>query len=45
MEIGAALERANTAGALAVMKLGPMEGNATLAEIERFLKHPVGLAS
>ena len=29
-----ALERANAAGALAVGKLGPMEGNATLAQID-----------
>lgn len=29
-----ALERANAAGALAVGKLGPMEGNSTLAEID-----------
>ncbi|MDZ4392770.1 sugar kinase [Cypionkella sp.] len=29
-----ALERANAAGALAVQKLGPMEGNASLAEID-----------
>lgn len=32
-----ALRRANAAGALAVGKLGPMEGNSTLAEIESFL--------
>ena len=32
-----ALERANAAGALAVTRLGPMEGNSTLAEIEAFL--------
>ena len=43
--LSAALERANAAGALAVTKLGPMEGNAPLETIERFLKHPVGLAS
>ena len=33
----AALVRANAAGALAVGTLGPMEGNATLAQIEAFL--------
>ena len=33
----AALERANAAGALAVGKIGPMEGNSDLAEIEAFL--------
>ncbi len=32
-----ALARANAAGALAVGKLGPMEGNATLAQIDAFL--------
>lgn len=32
-----ALERANAAGALAVGRLGPMEGNASLAKIEAFL--------
>lgn len=32
-----ALELANAAGALAVSKVGPMEGNATLAEIKAFL--------
>ncbi len=31
------LARANAAGALAVTKLGPMEGSGTLAEIEKFL--------
>ena len=36
-DFAAALERANAAGALAVGKLGPMEGNSTLAEIEAFL--------
>jgi sugar/nucleoside kinase (ribokinase family) len=41
----AALERANAAGALAVMQLGPMEGNAALDAVERFLEHPVELAS
>ncbi|WP_442579769.1 sugar kinase [Mesorhizobium sp. ASY16-5R] len=33
-----ALERANAAGALAVGRIGPMEGNSTLAEIETFLE-------
>ena len=33
----AALCRANAAGALAVTRLGPMEGNSTLAEIDAFL--------
>ena len=33
-----ALERANAAGALAVGRIGPMEGNSTLAEIEAFLE-------
>ena len=33
-----ALTRANAAGALAVGSLGPMEGNATLAEINAFLQ-------
>ena len=32
-----ALSHANAAGALAVGRLGPMEGNSTLAEIETFL--------
>lgn len=32
-----ALARANAAGALAVGQVGPMEGNSTLAAIERFL--------
>jgi sugar/nucleoside kinase (ribokinase family) len=31
------LRRANAAGALAVGKIGPMEGNSTLAQIEAFL--------
>ena len=31
------LARANAAGALAVAKLGPMEGSSTLPEIEKFL--------
>ncbi len=33
-----ALRRANAAGALAVGKVGPMEGNSSLAEIEAFLE-------
>ena len=33
----AALERANAAGALAVTKLGPMQGNSSLAEVEQLL--------
>jgi sugar/nucleoside kinase (ribokinase family) len=33
-----ALQHANAAGALAVGKLGPMEGNSTLAEIATFLE-------
>lgn len=36
-DFAAALERANAAGALAVGRLGPMEGNSTLDEIEAFL--------
>ncbi len=32
-----ALMRANAAGALAVTRLGPMEGNATLSQIDAFL--------
>ena len=32
-----ALERANAAGALAVTKVGPMEGNSSLAALEDFL--------
>ena len=36
-DFGSALVRANAAGALAVGKLGPMEGNSTLAGIEAFL--------
>ncbi len=35
-----ALRRANAAGALAVGKVGPMEGNSSLAEIEAFLRDP-----
>jgi sugar/nucleoside kinase (ribokinase family) len=41
----AALVRANAAGALAVMQLGPMEGNAALDAVEHFLEHPVERAS
>ncbi len=33
-----ALRRANAAGALAVMRLGPMEGNSALAEIDAMLR-------
>ena len=33
-----AMERANAAGALAVTKVGPMEGNSHLSTIEAFLK-------
>ena len=33
----AALARANAAGALAVTKIGPMEGNSTLAEVDALL--------
>jgi sugar/nucleoside kinase (ribokinase family) len=44
-DLHAALARANAAGALAVMQLGPMEGNAALEAVERFLEHPVELAS
>ena len=35
--LGAAMARANAAGALAVTKIGPMEGNSTLAAVEKFL--------
>jgi sugar/nucleoside kinase (ribokinase family) len=38
MGLSAALARANAAGALAVGRTGPMEGNASLAEIEAFLE-------
>jgi len=34
----AALRHANAAGALAVGRIGPMEGNSTFAEIAAFLK-------
>ena len=37
LPIDAALRRANAAGALAVTRRGPMEGNSSAAEIERFL--------
>jgi sugar/nucleoside kinase (ribokinase family) len=37
-----ALAQANAAGALAVCKLGPMEGNSSLAEIAAFLKPATG---
>lgn len=36
--LGVALSRANAAGALSVTKLGPMEGNPTLASIDAFLE-------
>jgi sugar/nucleoside kinase (ribokinase family) len=36
--LGDALTQANAAGALAVGRLGPMEGNSTLTEIAAFLK-------
>jgi sugar/nucleoside kinase (ribokinase family) len=36
-DLGAAMARANAAGALAVTKIGPMEGNSTLATVEKFL--------
>ncbi|MCA3511281.1 MAG: sugar kinase [Rhodobacter sp.] len=37
MPLDKALRRANAAGALAVMRLGPMEGNSTPAQIDAFL--------
>jgi fructokinase len=37
MDIERALTLANAAGALAVTKRGPMEGNASLSELERFI--------
>lgn len=37
MPTDAALRRANAAGAIAVTRRGPMEGNSDAAEIERFL--------
>lgn len=37
LDFGSAVARANAAGALAVGRLGPMEGNSSLAEIEAFL--------
>lgn len=37
-----ALAQANAAGALAVGRLGPMEGNSTLAEIAAFLNPATG---
>ncbi len=36
-DLGSALAHANAAGALAVRRLGPMEGNSTLAEIDALL--------
>jgi len=35
-----ALQRANAAGALAVTKVGPMEGNSTLAAVEALIARP-----
>jgi sugar/nucleoside kinase (ribokinase family) len=40
MALPDALVRANAAGALAVMRLGPMEGNSTPAQIDAFLAGP-----
>jgi fructokinase len=37
MALQAALVRANAAGALAVTRLGPMEGNSTPTQIDAFL--------
>jgi fructokinase len=37
--LDAALRRASAAGALAVTRRGPMEGNSTAAELERFVAH------
>jgi fructokinase len=37
LPIDSALRRANAAGALAVTRRGPMEGNSSAAEIDRFL--------
>ena len=42
-DIKQAADRGNAAGALAVAKRGPMEGNATLAEIEEFIKKSGGV--
>lgn len=42
LHLAEALAHANAAGALAVGKLGPMEGNSSMAEIAAFLKHPTG---
>ncbi len=40
LDFAGALEYANAAGALAVGRLGPMEGNSTRAEIAAFLGEP-----
>ena len=40
-DLTSALRRANAAGALAVMRLGPMEGNSTLSQIDAFLSGSV----
>jgi sugar/nucleoside kinase (ribokinase family) len=37
-DFAAAMARANAAGALAVTKVGPMEGNSSLAQLEQFLR-------
>lgn len=37
-DLAFAATRANAAGAMAVQKLGPMEGNSTLPEVEAFLR-------
>lgn len=42
LPLAEALAQANAAGALAVGKLGPMEGNSTLAEIVAFLNPATG---
>lgn len=42
LPLAQALAQANAAGALAVGKLGPMEGNSTLAEIAAVLKQATG---
>ena len=37
-DFSASMARANAAGALAVTKVGPMEGNSSLAQLEQFLR-------
>lgn len=37
LPVASALARANAAGALAVSRIGPMEGNSMPADIDRFL--------